>query len=857
MADPASVESELPVVDSPTSTDFAPRHYVPRPRLRQQIDRALGTAPVVLMRAPAVSGKTTLLQAWRLGDSGPETAYLGLDALDNDPAHFWSRFADALGLPSEGPVSSATEARWLVDRCRQDLTDHDPLVLVLDRTNLLTDPGVCEILGELLLDLPEALRVILSGRAEPAPALRIGLLRARGQLAELHAADLAFSPEEMQEFFAHIVPLAPEQVQALYERTEGWIGAVALAGLALMRTEDPAAVVDGMTGSNRYIAELLAAEVMAPQPAAIREFLLTTSVLETMDGGLVNAVTGQRSGAGLLDQLEADGMFVESTSDCRSSYRYRPLFREFLRYQLHLHHPEREVAAHLGAAEECERRGDIGSAVAHYVDAGEDEAAVRLVLARGESVAAAGHVDTLARWIALLPSQGLRSDVEHMLAVGRLCVTTGMLDEATAWLDAAWYRLEGSHDDTLLATHALLAAYTEAARGDLEDAQDYAQLTLTLAMDESAVTASLRARANQLLAGIFAVLNRLDEARRHSAATPPDAIGLAPNQAYSAWLAYRLGLLDHAISYAEELLRTSDVPWHMGMPLITRGTVRRERNQLEIAEPDLLAGIEVSRRWSRYSSVVIGSIDLARLRFAQQREGEAFEILTEVRPRANGSYLVQLVAVAEVSFHLRTGDVERARFGREELFEGTLTAPLDVRLALAARRLDDVPQRLATYERSARSLQARITSELLHARFAQAYDDDKGAARHLRHAIELGRRERFVQVFASDLPALEPVLRRLVADYDDPYPFSLLAAVARPSPAGAAALPHPADFEPLSEREQIVLRYLPTALSNKRIAAELHMSVNTLKTHLKSIYRKLRAGSRDESVAHARELHLL
>ena len=100
-------------------------------------------------------------------------------------------------------------------------------------------------------------------------------------------------------------------------------------------------------------------------------------------------------------------------------------------------------------------------------------------------------------------------------------------------------------------------------------------------------------------------------------------------------------------------------------------------------------------------------------------------------------------------------------------------------------------------------------------------------------------------------------LRGLVGGYDDPYPFRLLAAIAdrsRPAPHHSAAS---AEFEPLSEREQIVLRYLPTGLSNKRIAAELHMSVNTLKTHLKSIYRKLGAGSRDESVAHARQFHLL
>lgn len=860
MADPASVESDLAIVDSMVSAvPPFPRFYVPRPRLHRQIDQALEDARVVLIRAPAVSGKTTLLRAWS-ADTGARTAYIGLDALDNGSAHFWKRFAAAVGLPVAAPVTSVGEARLLIERCRRDLARDRPRVVVLDRINLLEDPDVSQVLGELLLDLPEPLAIILAGRAEPVPTLRTGLLRARGQLAELRTDDLAFRRDEMARLLANVVELTPEQLDDLHARTEGWIGGVTLAGLALLRAPDRSAVLEAMTGSNRYIAELLAAEVMDPQPADVQAFLLATSVLDTMDGTLVNAVTDGSGGARLLDELEASGLFIEATDDSRSAFRYRPLFREFLRHRLHVHDPEREVAAHLGAAREYEQRGDIGAAVAHYVAAGEDAAAVRMVVARGESVAAAGHVDMVAEWIARLPIHGLQSRASHLLAIGRLCVTIGMLDDATVWLDAARLRLEGSDDRTLVATHALLAAYTSAADGDLEHAIHQASRVLELLTeddDRDPIAASVRARANQLLAGMHAALDRLDLARRYSAATPPDAIGLSPNQAYSGWLAYRLGLLDHAMSYAEEVLRTSDVPWHMGAPLITRGAVRRERNHLEIAEPDLIAGIDASERWSRSGSMVVGVIELARLRFAQRREAEAFALLTEARPRAGGHYLTQLVAVTEVTLHLRSGDIERAQFGREELTDGLLTAPLDVRLALATGRYDDVPERLAIYERNAKSLQKRIVGHLLRARFALALDDAGGAAAHVRQALEWGRRERFVQVFAADLPALVTVFRQVVANYDDPYPFSLLAAVAEPRPAGAATLPLPADFEPLSEREQIVLRYLPTALSNKRIAAELHMSVNTLKTHLKSIYRKLRAASRDESVAQARELHLL
>lgn len=147
----------------------------------------------------------------------------------------------------------------------------------------------------------------------------------------------------------------------------------------------------------------------------------------------------------------------------------------------------------------------------------------------------------------------------------------------------------------------------------------------------------------------------------------------------------------------------------------------------------------------------------------------------------------------------------------------------------------------------------RISARLLHAQAVHTSDPDT-ASNLLRWAIDLGRQERFVHVFVQDLGPLEPALRRQCAAQDDPYAFSLLAAVTHevegtPSDAWLT--------ETLSTREQIVLRYLPTTLSNKRIAEELHMSVNTLKTHLKNVYRKLGVGSRDEAVAHARHLKLL
>jgi LuxR family maltose regulon positive regulatory protein len=846
-----------------------PRYYVPRPRLHRLLDHALEDAKVTLLRAPAVSGKSTLISGWHAEGGGLPMAYVSFDRLDNDPTRFWDRVLRELRLgrrpggdrPDTGPVevTSTTDARRLLHSHLPELVERERSVLVLDRADVLTNAEVCEVLGEFLLDLPSSLRVILSGRAEPAAGLRAGLLRARGQMAEIHAHDLAFRRDEMVAFFAHFadLELEDEHVDALFERTEGWIGGVTLAGLALLRSPDPTSFVQHLTGSSRYLAELLAAEVFDPQPADVREFMLATSVLDAVDGRLADIVTGGAGGAATLDRLERSGMFVEATDDQRTCFRYRPLFREFLLHRLRLLDPEREITAHQAAAREYEQRGDVAAAVVHFVGAEAPEQAIRLILAHGEETAAGGDVERVRAWIAALPDRTLTGNLDLLLQVCHLCAVIGLREEAELWLERARWLLENNDDPLLDALHAVQAGHARAIAGNLERAVVDGHRALLVATDDDPRAEEVRARAHHLLAASFAALDQIEESRRHVMLAPPDPGAALPGQAYTTWLTYREGRLDQAVGYAEEILALGRRPWFEPLPYITRGAVHRERNQLADAEADLLAGLESSRRWGRNPQEAMGVIELALLRFAQRREGEAFALLTEARPRARSSYLLQRVGLTEALLWLRTGDVERSLFGREDLPDGHVTAELDVRLALHAGPVDEVPERLARMEAGTRSLPERIVARLLRARLALAWDDEEEAERHLHAAIEWARPEQFVQLFAADLPALEPVLRHMVSGYDDAYPFGLLASIADREPVLATATPAPAEHEPLSDREQIVLRYLPTGLSNKRIAAELHMSVNTLKTHLKSIYRKLGARSRGESVAHARELHLL
>jgi LuxR family maltose regulon positive regulatory protein len=573
-----------------------------------------------------------------------------------------------------------------------------------------------------------------------------------------------------------------------------------------------------------------------------------------LDAELCDLVTGGAGSGPTLERLERSGLFVEAVDDERTRFRYAPLFREFLQRELHVLDPDRERHHHRVAARALEERGDVTAAIDHYVAGGQPTEGLRLVLEHGQRYAGDGEVELLRRWLTVLPDDALTGDVGRMLEIGRLCVVAGLRDEATMWLERARLRLDESTDGELVARHALFVGYAHAQEGNLEAAASDGHRVLTAASSAGGdVEPWLRARGHQLVAAACTALDEYEAARRHRAAAPAESRGEVPTDSYSAWLCFREGRLDRALDHANRVLEDNVWPWQWASVLIARAGVYRERNQLDEAEDDLGRALALARRWYRPRATVLGSIELALVHYARGRSTAAFEVLAGARHDVHGVYVGQLLEATEAGLWLREGDVERCLTVRHQLPDTRLTALLDIRLAVARRRTDQALSLIAANEGGARSVRDRIAMRLLHgqARLAGHPDD---ARDDLRWAIDIGRRERFVQPYVEDGGPLHDLLRDLSNAGDDPYVFGLMAAMAETQEDAPG---HPHVSESLSSREQVVLRYLPTNLSNKRIATELHMSVNTLKTHLKSVYRKLGVGSRDEAVAHARHLKLL
>jgi LuxR family maltose regulon positive regulatory protein len=370
---------------------------VPRPRLAQRLDEGRGRG-LVLVCAPAGYGKTVLLAEWVRRGRHP-VAWLSLDVGDNDPARFWRHtvavldrlrpgISERMGLLLGPPPPPSFEA--LVTALINEVAgqpDADGALLVLDDYHVISSQLVHSSLRFLLEHRPPGLHLALTSRSDPPLAL--ARLRARGQLTELRAAELRFTPGEAAALLQQVAaapggarpdaPLPDAVAAALAARTEGWAAGLQLAGLSLRGQADVDGFVAAFTGSHRYVLDYLAEEVLERQPGRVREFLLETSVLERLSGELCDAVTGRPGSQALLEQVERAGLFVVPLDEVRGWWRYHHLFADLLRARLQAEQPGRVFELHRNAAAWYAERGLADDAIRHAVAAGEMTWAARLI----------------------------------------------------------------------------------------------------------------------------------------------------------------------------------------------------------------------------------------------------------------------------------------------------------------------------------------------------------------------------------------------------------------------------------------------------------------------------------------------
>src|SRR5215207_6391928 len=492
---PRQITSTDPLLSTKLSLPSARSSLVARPRLSERLEEGLGRK-LTLVSAPAGFGKTTLLSMWLAASygSGRSVAWLSLDPADNDSALFWRYFVTAvdqlrpgsgetalalLGAPQAPPIEAILTT--LLNELAGLPTD---AVLVLDDYHLIESATIHEALAFLIDHLPPRMHLIITTRADPP--LPLPRLRAHGELNELRADDLRFTPEEAATFLNQVMglELKADDIAELEGRTEGWIAGLQMAALAMRDHTDVPGFIAAFTGSNRYVVDYLAEEVLARQPEELRTFLLRISILDRMCAPLCNAVAGHTDGQTMLERLEHANLFLVPLDDERQWYRYHHLFADVLRQRLSQTQADLVLELHRRASTWLEGEGLVAEAIHHALAAQDWKLAIRLIEASGMAVVLSQQVQTMLGWIDELPEDLIRERPGLCTIHAIALVFLNRPDAAEARLQQAARCFHGNPNNeetrAILGRAAVIRAGIARFSGDLELCVELARQGLEL-----------------------------------------------------------------------------------------------------------------------------------------------------------------------------------------------------------------------------------------------------------------------------------------------------------------------------------------------------------------------------------------
>jgi len=798
---------------------------VRRMRLLERL-HAARDARVVLVSAPAGFGKTTLVAQWladpsgeALADEPRAVAWLSVDARDNEPAVFWRYVVAALRTAAAGvgggalaqlepPGASVDAALATLVNDLQTL-DRDT-VLVIDDYHLVGSTEIHEEMAFFIEHLPPRLQLVLASRADPM--LPLARLRARGELVEVRAADLRFTPAEASAYLTDAMGLrlSDDDVATLENRTEGWIAALQLAALSLRDRVDAAAFIADFAGDDRYVVDFLVEEVLARQTADVRSFLMSTSVLRTLSGALCDAVTGRADSAEVLRELERANLFVVALDDRRRLYRYHHLFGDVLQARLREEQPALIPELHRRARVWHEEAGDRREAIRHALAGDDVESAARLLELELPALQRDRQEATLRTWIDALPDEVIRARpvlgvafVGSRMVRGELEGVEERLRDVERWLAAQREQPDGGRPPGMVVTSeerfralpAAVAVYRAAqARigGDVPGTIAHAQR----ALDVMAPGDSLERGAAAALLGL-AHWTAGDVPT--GAAWYTDAMGVFERTGYWSDVAgcaiaamdmhLTLGSLRAAYDVVAHVL---DLVSPAGGPVlrgaadmhVAMSQLLRERGDPDGAVHHLAAARDLGEHLGLAQNPYRWRVATAQLRLAEGDPGSALALLEEAERVYTGDFSpdVRPVAATRARALLAAGDLDgaldwvrrrgvSAADGLSYLREYEHLVLARVLLARHAADGDardaadatGLLQRLVAAARAGGRHGAVLEALVLLATAHAAVGDRAGARSALVEAVAIAEPEGYVGTFADDGSALAPVLTDLLA----------------------------------------------------------------------------------------------
>jgi LuxR family maltose regulon positive regulatory protein len=876
----------MAVVPSHAVTDplqqALPSPVVHRPGLERRLDD-VAPGGLGLLVASAGSGKSVLLRQWSSARPDLRIAALALTSrhedavvLARDLVHALRSAAPRIDAVIGERVRTGGSALGdeLVDTLLGSLaglTEH--VVLVLEDAHVLSSRAVVGDLGRLLTSLPDTTRALVSTRRDlPWPLHRV---RLADKLVEIRGADLAFrdgAAGELVENVSHRTVPEP-LVRRLVDRTEGWAVGLQLAAISLRTSPDPAAFVDSFAGSDHLVAEYLLDEVIEQQEPEVRRFLLRTSVLEWLSAEQCDAVTGEDNGRAMLDELYRRSMFLIPIDRSAETYRYHHLFAEVLRYRLRLEDPGAGDLLHHRAAQWLLRHGHEEEAVEHLIAAKDPRGAFEVISTVGHRLFERGESATLVRWLSSVGAGDPdgAADVDINLLAAHLGA-----DDAVAATET-YRRILRRADLTLgerstasalygiLVFRGLAPEIVLEVSGEVRDALPHLAASDVVDFLGIGGRDSIEAIIENDAGLALFFLGDLERA-----GTALERVRTLPGLNYPLWKVFALGSLSlvrawqghctEAVEVAQQAIeeaRSFGVVNHQALAHahLAMALVHLDRVELEPAENSL------AESWrhmgGRMASVTYFDLyEALQARLAAAREGPLGALRLLRSPAASGSEAPVLRdgrRALRVRLLVGIGDLAGARAVLDGVRHPTQLAPGHIDVALATGDVATARQVLDAWRPSPDDLRALVRRRLREFLVLRAEGDHHAAETSLTEAVAMARADRlkwpFLEVPAALSAARRGLFRSSWLANDGLWDIALHL---EPRLQAQASL-----VEPLTERELAVLAYLPGRMRNQEIADDLFLSINTVKTHLANIYRKLGVTERNEAVERATTLGLL
>jgi LuxR family maltose regulon positive regulatory protein len=890
-----SLGPDNPVLASKFAVPEPPQFVVSRPRLLDRLSEGAGQ-PLTVVTGPAGSGKTQLLAAWvRTRPPAERAVWITLEKEDDDwaPA-FWTYVVEglrraAVPLPTlDNELLVPVTDRAFPARLAADLASQPArVVLVLDGVSHLTDPQWAMDLDFVLRHSADRLRLVLVGRWDPP--LPLHRYRLAGRLSELRSADLAFTEPEAAEVLAlHGVSLTLSALGSLLHHTEGWAAGLRLFAMALEGRTNAEHLVASITGDEANIAEYFAGEVLRSQPPDVRSFLLTTSILDTFTPELAQAVTGRADARRVLTCLERRNAFVQPVDEAGTVYRFHRLFAELLRAQLACDEAGQLPELHRRAAQWYVNEGRTVDAVRHAAAAGDWTAAATMAVADYSvgRLVLHGRRDALGASFGDLPEDV--DSAESAMVAAALALAGARPDRSRQLLARAQQLLAdrgGDCEHASVLTAAALETLVAHALHDYPQVLESAPVVESLmaqAPDRLAEHPELRVLVLAAKGSAQSWDDRLDEA----VATLTEAATLAAatagceypamdcRQELALVEAYR-GHLDRALSLATQALDPTDRYPAAARPRpatadVALAWVAGERYDVESAWRHLKVADPKRSPPTGGPAGAGAAVVKARLLQARGDMRGALNVLSEAEKQADTEegarayprWLVREITLSRARILTAIGRVIEARTAIRRLGEPHTT---DVAIVLAAASLADGDGERARRVVSAVMETADVTSPVLVEAWLvmAAVEMNAGAAERARQALRQAFRVAALESQRRAFHQAGPRLRQLLREDEDLAKlYRLLHGSAAPRHGQRPKYDRDNQAEAvivdtLSKREMEVLQQLAAMLPTEEIAASMYVSVNTIKTHVRSILRKLSASRRNEAVRRARSLGLL